>query len=387
MPTDVLDLSKSARAEDQPAKIVDLRRAAPPGVAALGHELQRALRDLHQAGELTALLQFNRFSGTADDRAMGAQWVGRRLGTRPPPERMIVTNGTQNALLLVMRTLLAPNDLLLAEAMTYPQLRSVAELSGIRLRGVPIDQDGVVPDAFEQICKEARPKAFYCVPTLHNPTTAVLPLERRKAIVEIARRYDVTIVEDDAQGLLLREAPPPLASIAPESVWYVLGLAKCISMGMRVGYAVAPTSELRERLLQKFGTMSMWFAAPLHAVLAASWIRDGGAHRIYDAICKDMTARHKVVAMALAGTGAETKPGALHVWLPMPAQWSVLDFVAIAQENGVLVRPGTAFALSAMEPRAHGVRICLGDAKTLDELEAGLATLARLLRTRPSKRQ
>ena len=94
----------------------------------------------------------------------------------------------------------------------------------------------MLPSAFEQAARNGDSRVLYVVPTLQNPTTSTMPRERREAIVEIARRYNITIVEDDIFRLLdERVQPPPFYTLAPERTFYITSLSKALAPGLRVG--------------------------------------------------------------------------------------------------------------------------------------------------------
>src|SRR5262249_25147559 len=138
---------------------------------------------------------------------------------------------------------------------------------------VALDDEGIVPRALDAACRKARPKALYVVPTLHNPTTATLPLARRQAVVEIARRYDLAIIEDDIYRMLAPQAPPPVAHLAPERTIYVTSLSKSLAPGLRLGYMVAPAAH-RARVMRGIQS-SIWMVSPIAAALATHWVLQG----------------------------------------------------------------------------------------------------------------
>ena len=141
------------------------------------------------------------------------------------------------------------------------------QIAGVRLHGLDIDADGIVPESFEAACRSLRPRALYCNPTVQNPTTAIMPAERRAAIADIARRYDVSIIEDDALGRLHLDAPKPIATLAPERTWYVMTTTKCLSHGLRLAYLVAPSSGAASRVIGPVEHLSYWHPAPLLAAM------------------------------------------------------------------------------------------------------------------------
>jgi DNA-binding transcriptional MocR family regulator len=355
------------------AEPIALIRATPPLLESVEGELQRTLRELAAEREPAHAVQGHRFAGTAADRAAGAAWLGRRLGAAPDPDRVIVTSATQNTLFILLASLVGSGGTLLAEALTYPQLTSLATLLGVRVQPVAIDADGILPDAFEEACRAHRPKALYLIAAVQNPTASILPLERRHALAAIARRYGVLVLEDDAQAMLPPAVPPPLAAIAPDVTWYVMSLSKCVAVGLRVGYVVAPSAAGVEAVMRVFRRMSMWFATPLSALIATRWIADGTAARMLDAIRADMGRRHAIAAAALHGCDYAAQPNTLHLWLRAP---SADALVAAARDAGVIVRGGPEFAV-VPGAAADGARVSLA-AVSHAALAAGLTALGRV---------
>ena len=92
-------------------------------------------------------------------------------------------------------------------------MRSIAAQLRLNLTGLPMDEDGILPDAFAEACERLKPKALYLNPTLQNPTTLTIPVRRREEICAVARKYHVPIVEDDAYGFIPQQGPAPLAAM------------------------------------------------------------------------------------------------------------------------------------------------------------------------------
>lgn len=127
----------------------------------------------------------------------------------------------------------------------------------------------MLPDAFEAVCREHRPAALYAQPTMHNPTTAIMSIERRKAIAGIARKHGVAIFEDDIYSLLPTDLPPPLSAYAPELSWYVLGTAKSMAPVFKVAYVVAPSAEAARTRFWPGDRATYWMCAPQKGVCLA----------------------------------------------------------------------------------------------------------------------
>ena len=176
------------------------------------------------------------------------------------------------------------------EQVTYTGVKAIASLLHLQLRGLPLDGEGLIPEAFEAVCREHAPRALYCMPTLHNPTGRTMPVARRQALVEIAARYEVALVEDDVYGFLPADPLPPLAALAPSIAYYITSTSKSMAPGLRVGYVVAP--ETRVERVAGVIRASTWLVAPLLAELASEWIERGEADAMVGWKREETLARH-----------------------------------------------------------------------------------------------
>src|SRR5215472_1250910 len=136
--------------EPEASGMIELGLAFPPQPS--DELLQRSLAELSRQPGIARLLNYQSHAGMAHHRAAGAAWV-RRHGLEVPADRVIVTAGAQHGLCIVAGTLLKPGDLLLSEGLTYPGLRAVGELFKLRLKGLPLDDGGIIPEALESICR------------------------------------------------------------------------------------------------------------------------------------------------------------------------------------------------------------------------------------------
>ena len=367
-----------------PSTLIDLSMNMPPQPA--DAFLREAIRDgigsVLAAPHALLQLHYQDNAGALADRAAGTLFLRARLGTIPV-ERLIVTSGAQAALFAVASTLLAPGDVLAAPAVTYPGLRSVAARCCVRLAPLASDADGIIPAAFEELCDNKLPRALYCVPTLDNPTTATLPLNRREELIAIARRYNVAIIEDDAYGALPSQVPPPLATLAPERVWHIATLSKCATPALRVAYVTAPdVAGALQATAQTRATNMM--APPLMTGLASTWIRDGTLGRLTLAIRRENRARQAIAATALSAFDYRAHPEGHHLWLNLPEAWARPDLKADlstdTRKAGLSVVGSEAFAVG---PAPNALRISLGAAPGQAALTQGLGVLAAILSGAP----
>jgi len=358
---------------------VDLGQNHPPDPS--GHPqraaLLAALASLTARADAGRLLDYPAAGGNAADREAGASWVGR-AGVQASPEHVLVCTGSQHGLTVVLATQLEPGDILLTESLTYAGVKAVAGLLHLRLKGLPVDAQGLRPEALEEACREGGAKALYLIPTLHNPTTAVMPEQRRHEIAAIARAHGLAIVEDDVHGLLPPERPRPIAALAPELSYYLTSTSKTLAPGLRIAYVLAPP-QMVARLAASLRATT-WAVAPLMAAVASTWIRDGTADALLAARRQEARERQAIARDRLAGADVEAKPEAYYLWLRLPEPWRGDAFAAETRARGVLLTPAEAFAVGRA-PVPHAVRLCLGAARSREALSRGLDAVAGLLRS------
>jgi DNA-binding transcriptional MocR family regulator len=338
----------------------------------------QTLAELASSPELPKLLGYLPHSGLPAHRAAIAQLL-RQLDIDVAAERIVLTAGAQHAMVVALTALTHPGDTIACEQLTYAGFKSVARLLHLRLKGIAMDHEGVLPDAFEAACRETDLRALYLCPTLQNPTGATLSLERRKAIVAIAARHDVRLIEDDVYGFLAPGAPPPLVSLAPERVLYLNGTSKCLAPGLRIGFLAVPP-DLVGRIANSVRT-TVWMAPPVMAEIVRRWVESGLLMRVVADKRRIGRERQALARRWLADTGATiapTHPNALHLWVALPEPWTDEAFAAEARRNGVQLTAGAHFAIG--RPPLEAVRLALGAPAALATVERGLATLADLLR-------
>jgi DNA-binding transcriptional MocR family regulator len=349
----------------------------PPG-AQLEHLLRDGLSRLMANSEAAELLTYQSACGTLEERAAGTLWLRPTFG-KLDVERVLVCSGAQSALTAVLGTLAQPGSVVLTDALTYPGLRAAAAQLGIQLVGVATDADGILPDALEKACRKVQPKALYCIPTIQNPTTATMPLQRRRAIAAAARRNDLRVIEDDAYGLLPSSPLPAIASLAPEISFHIATVSKALTPALRIAYLAVPDAAWAMRMRTALQSTAL-MASPLLTSLVTAWVNDGTANTVVSAIRRESAARQAMAREVLPEGSFAAHPEGLHLWITLPSRWDRRDFVAsLQQQSGLVVVASDAFAvITTRLPEA--VRVSLGAASTRDRLHGALESVAAALR-------
>ena len=308
------------------------------------------------------------------------------------PDGLIVTTGSQQALDLIGKTMLDPQDTVIVEAPTFLATIQCFRLYGPRVIGAPIDAHGVDVDALEALVVQHKPKLIYLVPTFGNPSGAMLSLERRLRILELAVRHQVLVVEDDPYGdLYFGEPPPPSLLALTERVpgsreWlaHCGSLSKVLSPGLRVGWLIAPPELLSRATMCK--QFSDAHTSTFAQATAAQYLKSGRMPATLDKVRQVYAQRAKAMGEALSrelgATVRFTQPqGGLFFWAYLtgaggaPSDGQVLAKLAI--DKGVAFVPGAPFY--ADQPDNSSLRLSFA---TADEakIRDGMGRLGHAVR-------
>jgi DNA-binding transcriptional MocR family regulator len=306
---------------------------------------------------------------------VGALWM------KTPPERTFLTEGGHHGSLLSMLAMGLAGQPLAVDASAYTGAIEQARCLGSPLLGCTVDAEGMIPASLHDQCTRAaaagKPaKAIYLIPTVHNPLGCVASLARRTALVEIARTFDLMILEDDAYGYMAPDAPPPIATLAPERTFYIRGLSKSYAPAARAGFLVAPeqfAAQLWTAIKNTVTGVSL-----VHARAASSLIADGALDRVIaekniEGLARNAAAR-ALLADASLWPGA---PAAWHLWVNLPAHITPQSFEQHMLDRGVLLSGGNWFAATPNAP--NGFRLALGGEVDRTRSLEGVALVAEEL--------
>jgi len=346
-----------------------------PVDAALVARLRDSAADVIGGADLYGLLRYQDFGGTPEDREAAVHWLRRRL-SGISASRVLVCPGIHSVLTALISQLARAGETICVDSLAYPGLKAIAAQFGVQLHAMTLDEDGPDVEAFEHACKTLSPKAVYCNPTLLNPTTATMSLARREALADVALRYSVPIIEDDAYAMLPRRKLPPVATFAPELTYYITGFSKCLGAGLRCAYVCAPSERLSQRLAGALRATTV-MASPVTNALVTRWVGDGTAEAVLEAVRAESVARHDLAQQHLGRYGIAAQPEGFHLWLSIASTWSTVEFASYLRLQGVGVVASAAFSTDGNPPDA--VRVCLGGPMTRDECDRALRLIAETI--------
>ncbi|MEV5176700.1 PLP-dependent aminotransferase family protein [Streptomyces flaveolus] len=340
----------------------------------------RAAFDRVLADDPRRALQYSTTEGDADLR----EAIAQRLTARALPtdaDDLIVTTGSQQALTLITTAVLEPGDVVLVEDPCYLAALQTFGFAGARVVPVPTDDDGIIPEALDEIAAREPAKLLYLVPTFQNPTGRTLPAARRAAVAEAAARHGFWIVEDDPYGELRydgEQVPWIAASPAASGRTILLGsFSKIMAPGLRLGYLRAPAAIRRSCVIAKQ-------AADLHTstvdqAVAARYLRDSDldAHvrTIRDAYRERRDALLGGLPTALPfGSRWNHPAGGMFVWVTLPEGHDATQLLRVAISHEVAYVPGAPFFAGTPDPAALRLSFTT---HSPEEITEGLRRLAK----------
>ena len=337
-----------------------------------------------------AALQYGATEGYQPLREQLAAFMQSK-GAQVAADQLIVTTGSQQALDLLGKCLVDPDSKAIVEGPTFLATIQCFRLYGAELISAPIDGEGVQVDQLERLITEHKPKFVYLIPTFGNPSGAMLSLERRKRVLELAVKYQTLIIEDDPYGDLYFDAPPPpsllaLSAQVPGSRdWLVHcgSLSKVLSPGLRVGWMVAPPELLAKATMCK--QFSDAHTSTFAQATAAQYLAGGHMPGTLARVREVYGARAKTMGDALrtdlgAAIDFVQPQGGLFVWARLTGAGGKIkdgnEFAKRAIAEGVAFVPGAPFYCA--NPDLSTLRLSFA---TADEgkIREGIGRLAKAL--------
>ena len=351
----------------------------------------RAASNAALTEEPGAALQYGATEGYNPLREQLAAFMTSKGAKEVAADNLIVTTGSQQALDLLGKTLISPGDKVIVEGPTFLATIQCFRLYGAELISAPIDGNGVKTDELENLIAEHKPKFVYLIPTFGNPSGAMLSLERRKAVLEMAVKHNTLIVEDDPYGdLYFGDAPPPsllnLSASVPgsrELLVHCGSLSKVLSPGLRVGWMIGPAELLAKATMCK--QFSDAHTSTFAQATAAQYLKAGRMPATLANVRKVYAERAQAMGDALRndlGDAIEfVQPqGGLFVWARLTgAGGKVQDGNVLAKraiEKGVAFVPGTPFFCANPDHATFRLSFATADA---DKIREGVARLAQAL--------
>ncbi len=339
-------LREALRPDRQPDQISFVLGAPAADLFPVG-ELQRALNaTLREEG--AGALGYEATEGYGPLRVAIAQHL-LGLGVPATPDELIVTSGAQQAIDLTLRTLTSPGDYVVAESPTYLGILDACEANGVRLIGVPLDEEGMDPSRLAPLIARYRPRLLLTIPNSHNPTGITMSVPRRHALLALASAHQLPILEEDAYGeLRYGGAPAPRLKALPSAaeIIYVSSFSKVMLPGLRLGYLLAPAPLHRRILFAKQASDRASGSLVQRAIYRC--LESRRLRSYVQGVSRRCRERRDAMLLALethlpAGARWTVPDGGVYLWVRLPEGVAASALYAAALARGVVVAPGGAY--------------------------------------------
>ena len=316
-------------------------------------------------------------------RSFVADKLTRHRGIKTTAEDVLITTGSGQGIDLISQVLLQPGDTVLLEEFCYAGAINRFRKLGATIVPVPLDDEGMKVDALATILADLKakgitPKFLYTIPTIQNPTGSILPLDRRLAILKLAKEYGFPIFEDECYADLLWQGGAPAAfyGLAPSQVIHIGSFSKSLAPALRVGYCVADWSVLSRIVACKTdgGT-----GALDQMVIAEYFARHFDEHisKLSKVLEDKLDTMFEAVEKSFGTSMQMTRPkGGIFLWMKLPDNVDVTTLIKPAAEAGLVFNPGPEWAVNGAAAKPF-LRLCFA-LPSKETIQAGVAEFARV---------
>lgn len=327
------------------------------------------------------LLEYGSPLGTKRQLRAAFKWL-QHLGIEATEENILVTAGAQNALSVILISMFKAGDNIAVDHFTYTNFKGLANFLRIRLIAVDTDECGMSPRALSQFCKNMEIKAVYLMPSCSNPTGIRMPSQRRLEIAEIARKFQLLIIEDDIYSFLAPRGLNPFFSILPEQTIHICSTSKSLCAGLRVAFLAFPP-QYRQTLISGLLNINLKTVS-LNAEIIAELINSGEADKITERKIELAHRRNQIFQSIFPTVLPDRdKMARFFCWLPLPGHLTSEEVEILALRNGIHILGSHRFAMRS-DQKSSFVRVSLTSPDTENELRKGLLILKQIINESPA---
>ncbi len=373
----------------KPSEIRELNKmASSPGIISLGGGMPSP--ETFPIKELTEIMEF-----VMKNNSDLALQYGNTLGINPVREQItkmlektenikcnmeniIVNSGSQQGLYELGTVLANPGDTVITEEPTYVGAVSAFSANGLIMEGIPVDHNGMKVELLEEKIKKLilegrKPRFIYVIPTFQNPTGYTMPVERRKVLIEISKKYEIPLVEDNPYGQLryYGESLPCIRSMTGgEDVIYLGTFSKVMTPGLRLGYTIAP-----EPVMEKFNLIKQALDLATNSFsqyVAYEYIKMGIIYKQVELNKQIYRKKRDAIVNALEANMSDistfSEPeGGMFVWVTLNKNVDTKQMIPLAIKNGVAYVSGQAFTTNGTQKSSMRLNFTFGSVEQLEE--------------------
>lgn len=335
--------------------------------------IAREARSIMMRPDADRLFEFNSSDKDVAYKKSGQKWL-RQFHMDVPLENILITSGTQNALVISLLSFFKAGDKIAIDSFSYPNFIGLANLLNIQLIAIENDARGMIPECLEMNCKTNNIRGIYLIPSCSNPTAVTMPQERRIAISDTIRKQNLILIEDDTYAFLAPELIP-ISHYVPERFIYISGASKALCAGLRVAFAAFPP--VFQEAIQR-GMQSVSLKTPLLNLETISSLIERGISSQLISKRIQLSMERNTLYQKYFRVPAYCNPLSFFQWIPLPKGCSGYNFELQAKKAGLLLFCSERFAVGPPK-ETSSVRISLCTVSNNTELEKGLQILKTLI--------
>jgi len=335
------------------------------------------------------MLQYGSTEGVNSFRGTLVEYYMKNKGFKNiERDNILITSGSQEGLYLLGKTLIDPGDIIVVEAPTYVGALTAFRTFKPHYVQIEMDSEGMNIDLLERKLRELKrdgkkPKFIYTIPTFQNPAGVTMSLERRKRLIELAKEYDVLVVEDSPYEELRFSGEPVPQLKALDSEGYVLylgTLSKVLSPGMRIAFMIGDKELIHKAVLAKQGVDLC--TSPFVQYIAEEYIKGGYMSSHIPKIIKLYKEKRDIMLNSLEDYFPDgvkwTRPdGGMFLWVTLPKHLDAEKLLPKAIENKVVYVIGAAFYPNRDHKNTMRLNFTY---PTNEEIEEGIKRLAKVIK-------
>jgi DNA-binding transcriptional MocR family regulator len=321
-------------------------------------------------------LEYSSPCGTLAQRLSGVKWL-KKLNLNITEENILLASGGQNALCSILSSLFQSGDRIGTDPLIYSGVKTLAKMLGIQLVPIMQEMNEMSPGALKNYCRNNELKGIYLIPDYQNPTTHSMSLKTRNEIVDIAKEYNLIIIEDGINSMLSENYITPIAALAPEQTIYISSISKVLCAGLRVSFIASPY--IYQKTLESALYNINMMVSPFNAEIVHQLINSPSGDKIVRERREMVIERSNLTEAILNGFDILGDKYCNFRWLMLPEGWNGKVFETCAKNAGLQVYCAERFAIgNASVPAA--IRISITAPKDLTELERGLNIIKSILK-------
>lgn len=316
--------------------------------------------------------------GNPELRAAISEYLIKK-GVIAPPSSILVVSGALQALHLISIGLLERESTVFLENPSYIYSLSTFQSAGMKLQGIPLDEEGIIPGLMEER-RDNKKSILYCHPTFHNPTGTLMGTDRRLELLSLAEKAQLPIIEDDVYADLWLDSPPPPPIKSHDrhgNVLYVGSLSKSLNPGLRIGWVVGP-----ESVIDRLADLKMqtdYGSSSISQKIAAEWLSSGRYNhhlfRVREQLKDRRDAALRALDIHMARYAEWNCPaGGFFIWVKLKPEVQAAELYRKALSKGVLINPGRIYATQKLQY----FRLSFANAP-VEDLYKGIAILESIL--------